>query len=107
MRAKIVATLYYEQRNWAQIGLFCSAILDYFIDNNLPPLMAEKKQELERQLPEFTSFIKAALASGISIKDIRNLVDEFTDVRVFEPEGGTKSFKDIHKYLQEKLGDFQ
>lgn len=106
MELKVIATLYSEQRKWDNIGLFCLTLLDYLNDNNLPPSMATKRKEFEVLMPEFTSYIKKALSSGIKMKTIRNLVSNYTDVRLDEPMGGTRSFKDIHEYLIAKLGYF-
>ena len=120
MLTKIIAfqSFYDEQLNWAMIEPLCGVVLDLLSDNNLPSEAAKIRAEYEIEIPEFTSYVIRALASGIEMKRIRSIVTGFTDVQTYtdkrhlhvpcyKPEGGTRSFREITEHLKEKLGNFQ
>ncbi len=98
-------SLYEEQRNWADIALFAGMLLDYYC-GDLTPSMLEVRERYEKEMPDFTGYLKQALSGGVEMKAVRTAVIKFTDVRMDEPAGGTRSFKDIYLHLAELFGEF-
>jgi len=60
----------------------------------------------KKEMPDFTGYLKQALSGGVEMKAVRTAVIKFTDVRMDEPAGGTRSFKDIYLHLAELFGEF-